>query len=104
MILICHFIRFHFVEPRFILFWHVSHNRSKIIKVKGTISLHCFFIFIWFSHGRNVLCADIILSDTWLGAVVCESNIMITMTNNLLCILPDVGDIQIYVGKHGSIM
>ena len=35
------------------------------------------------------------LSDAWLGAVVCESNIMITMTNNLLCILHDVGYIQI---------
>ena len=46
-----------------------------------------FSIFIWFSHGRSVLCADIVLSDAWLGAVVCESNMMITMTNNLLCIL-----------------
>ena len=35
------------------------------------------------------------LSDAWLGAVVCESNMMITMTNNLLCILHDVGYIQI---------
>ena len=56
---------------------------------------HWFSIFIWFSHGRNVPCADIILSYTWLSTVVCESNIMITMTNNLLCILPDVGKIQI---------
>ena len=55
---------------------------QKIIKVKGTTSLHWFFILIWFSHGRNVLCADIVLSDTWLGAVVCESNIMITLANN----------------------
>ena len=67
---------------------------QKIIKVKGTTSLHWFSIFIWFSHGRSVLYADIVLSDAWLGAVVCESNMMITMTNNLLCILHDVGYIQ----------
>ena len=41
--------------------------------------------------------ADIVLSDAWLGAVVCESNMMITMTNNLLCILHDVGYIQIMI-------
>ena len=42
---------------------------QKIIKMKGTTSLHCHSIFIWFSHGQNVPCADIILSDTWLSAV-----------------------------------
>ena len=68
---------------------------QKIIKVKGTTSLHWFSIFIWFSHGRSVLYAEIVLSDAWLGAVVCESNMMITMTKNLLCILHDVGYIQI---------
>ena len=47
-----------------------------------------------FSQGRDVPCADIVLSDTWACAIVCESHIMITMTNNLLCISPDVGNIQ----------
>ena len=77
----------------------MSHTTGQnIIKVKGTSSLHSFSIFMSVSHGRNVPCADIVLSATWVCAVVCESYIIITLTNNLLCISPDVGNIQMRYG------
>ena len=73
-------------QPALVFYIHiVSHNRSKnIIKVKGTTNLHWFSIFIWFSHGQNVLC--IVRHMAWHSCVC--------MTNNLLCILHDVGYIQ----------
>ena len=51
IILICQFFGFHFVEPVFILFWHVSHNRSKNNKGEGnnkhTLVLYINMVLTW---------------------------------------------------------